>query len=124
MIELYIAVDGDNVGSKLEHLTIMNDMATLEVFSEEFNSSMIWFKNQLVQNFDAKIIFYGGDNLLAVVHTESFSLEALEFLRSEFATKTGSTLSIGIGDVPRKAYLALKLAKTGGKNVIRYLQEA
>lgn len=123
MKKLYLAVDGDNVGSRLEYYVLINDTDTLTAFSNIFNSTMKWFENQLVTNFEATIIFYGGDNLLACINAEKYSAKYLEKLKSKFAEKTKSTLSIGLGESPQKAYFALKYAKTSGKNSIRYFEE-
>lgn len=123
MQEYFIAVDGDNVGSHLEYFAITNNVDELKKFSSKFNTAMDWFEKELTTNFDAKVIFYGGDNLLATATSEKFTLDSLERLRLEFARHTESTLSIGLGETPQQAYLALKLAKTSGKNIIRNFNE-
>lgn len=123
MQEYYIAVDGDNVGSHLEYFAITNKVDALRNFSKKFNSAMDWFKKELVKSFDADVVFYGGDNLLASTSSEMFAVELLDGLRVEFSKHTESTLSIGLGETPQQAYLALKLAKTNGKNAIREFRE-
>jgi GTP cyclohydrolase III len=84
---------------------------------------MDWFEKELVNSFDVKVVFYGGDNLLASVSLDKFEKEILEKLRFEFFKRSDSTLSIGLGESPQQAYLALKLAKTNGKNAIREFSE-
>jgi len=123
MSEFYIAVDGDNVGSHLEYFAITNNIEALTAFSKKFNSAMDWFEKELVKNFDTRVIFYGGDNLLASTSSDKFAKEALEQLRLEFFKRSECTLSIGLGESPQQAYLALKLAKTNGKNFIREFRE-
>lgn len=119
---MFLAVDGDNVGSRLEYFAITNNVVALKVFSATFNSSMVWFEKQLKESFNAEITFSGGDNLLARLNKD-FPLESLEELRRQFFAKSESTLSMGMGETPQQAYLALKLAKTNGKNSIRQFQE-
>lgn len=119
----FIAVDGDNVGSHLEYFAITNNVDALRSFSTKFNTAMSWFEQELTTRFTATVVFYGGDNLLASVSSDKFTLESLERLRTEFATRAESTLSIGLGGNPQQAYLALKLAKTNGKNAIRQFKE-
>jgi GTP cyclohydrolase III len=121
--EYFIAVDGDNVGSHLEYFAITNNVEALKAFSQKFNSAMDWFEKELVNSFDVKVVFYGGDNLLASVSLDKFEKEILEKLRFEFFKRSDSTLSIGLGESPQQAYLALKLAKTNGKNAIREFSE-
>jgi GTP cyclohydrolase III len=122
MKEIYIAVDGDNVGNRLEYLMLLNDLESLGKFSESLEASMQWLQEQLIKGFGAVVFFNGGDNLLARV-SERLSISKLDELRSEFASRTKITLSIGVGETPQEAYFALKLAKVGGKNVIRQGEE-
>src|SRR6266540_1906226 len=86
MTTIYVAADGDNVGSRLEYLVITNNIEALKEFSTKFNAAMEWFENELEVCFSASMVFFGGDT-------------------------------------PQQAYLALKLAKTNGKNVIREFRE-
>jgi GTP cyclohydrolase III len=122
-VEIFVAVDGDNVGSRLEYFAITNNVNVLIEFSRQFNETMNWFEHELVTIFGANVIFCGGDNLLARIVADSPPIESLEKLRAEFSKRTESTLSIGLGDNPQQAYLALKLAKTNGKNKIRQFVE-
>lgn len=123
MQEYFIAVDGDNVGSHLEYFAITNNVEALKAFSQKFNSAMDWFEKELVKCFNVSVVFYGGDNLLASTYSDKFEKELLEGLRLEFFKRSDSTLSIGLGESPQQAYLALKLAKTNGKNAIREFSE-
>jgi GTP cyclohydrolase III len=123
MAELYLAVDGDDVGHRLEYLMLMNNRESIIEFSKTFQRAMDWLENKLVTDFEAEIIFNGGDNLLACLPLDYLSSKALEELRNSFAEKATSTLSAGLGDSPRQAYFALKLAKTSGKNCVRRFQE-
>lgn len=121
MGEIYLAVDGDDVGHRLEYLMLMNEREAITKFSKTFLEAMIWLENKLVKDFDALIVFTGGDNLLASLN--DLPTEVIEALRSEFAKRSNTTLSIGLGENPRQAYFALKLAKTSGKNCIRHFKE-
>ena len=123
MEELYVAIDGDDVGHRLEYLVLMNERKAIHEFSIIFQSAMSWLEAELVKNFSADIIFSGGDNILTCLPPESVSFEILETIRSEFAKRANSTISVGLGNSPRQAYFALKLAKTGGKNCTRCFQE-
>jgi GTP cyclohydrolase III len=121
----FIAIDGDDVGHKLEYYMLINDQSTLNKFSTAFSNSMNWLEDKLSTDFSATVIFTGGDNLLARLDANAPNNlpEILELLRLEFSNKSQSTLSIGIGRSPREAYLALKLAKASGKNCIRLYEE-
>jgi GTP cyclohydrolase III len=123
MHEIYLAVDGDDVGHHLEYLMLINDREAITRFSKTFQNAMISLESKLVNDFGATIIFNGGDNLLACISVDVLQVETIETLRIEFAEQAPNTLSVGLGKNPRQAYFALKLAKTSGKNCIRQFEE-
>ncbi|MEH2089577.1 mCpol domain-containing protein [Nostoc sp.] len=123
MVSLYLAVDGDDVGRKIEFFIVTDQMELLSNFSHNFQSSMLWLAETLSDEFNAKIIFNGGDSLLARLQSDAISVSRLESLRIEFASFSKATLSFGIGDNSRQAYFALKLAKATGKDRIEIFQE-
>lgn len=123
MKTLYLAADGDDVGRKIEFFIVMNQIHQLSDFSDDYQAAMVWFSEKLSNDFGAKIIFKAGDSLLASSRLEEFSIHSLERLRIEFSNISNATISFGIGDSPRQAYFALKLAKASGKNRIEIFQE-
>jgi GTP cyclohydrolase III len=123
MKSLFLAADGDDVGRKIEFLIVTNQMEMLSEFFCSFQSAMFWLSEKLKDEFDAKIIFNGGDNLLADLQVNEEQLEELENLRVEFSNRSNATLSFGIGINPRQAYFALKLAKASGKDRTEIFQE-
>jgi len=123
MKTIYIAADGDDVGRKIEFFIVMNQIHQLSDLPNNYQSAMVWFSENLFNDFGAKIIFKGGDSLLASLYSDKFSLGSLEQLRTEFCNLSHATISLGIGSSPRQAYFALKLAKASGKNRIEIFQE-
>lgn len=123
MKSLYLAADGDDIGRKIEFFIVMNQMDSLSDFSHNYQSAMLWLVDILSKDFDAKIVFYGGDSLLASLTFKEYLIGDLEKLRVQFAILSHTTLSFGIGSNPRQAYFALKLAKASGKNKIEVFQE-
>ncbi len=117
--KLYIAVDGDDVGRRLEYYMIINDSTSLTAFSTDFRSSMTWLEDRLIQIFNAKILFSGGDNLLAEISLQNEFANPLSTLHLQFTQKSNNTLSVGVGSTLREAYFALKIAKASGKNCIK-----
>src|SRR5690242_7045127 len=115
MSEIFVAVDGDDVGHRLEYFMLVNSREPLRNFSITFQAAMDWLQSKLINEFSATIIFSGGDNLLAYMHGDNLSNEFFEDLRAEFAKRAQSTLSMGLGQNLREAYFALKLAKASGK---------
>ena len=121
--QIYIATDGDNIGSQLEFLILTNKVQALGEFSKRFKIAMDWFTRELEESFKATVIFSGGDNILANVRADSFSMAVLRSLCEGFTERAKCTLSVGIGNSPREAFFALKLAKASGKNTIRHFEE-
>ncbi len=120
---MYIAIDGDDVGSRLEHLIITNSVESLEELSGKLHSAFRWLCSLFTNSYTGRLIFFGGDNLLVEVCASTIDKHGLAEISKEFFRKTGFTLSIGVGPSPQKAYFALKYVKTGGKNSIRYFDE-
>ena len=120
---VYIAADGDDVGRKIEFFIVMDQMTLLSDFFNSFQAAMSWFAEMLSKEFKAEIILNGGDSLLARLQTDEILIERIESLRHEFFNFSQTTISIGIGDNPRQAYFALKLAKAIGKNRIEVFEE-
>jgi len=123
MGNIYLAADGDDVGRKIEFFIVMDQMDLLSDFFNDFQAAMVWFAEKLSKEFDAEIIFNGGDSLLARLQTSEILTSKLENLRAEFSNLSHATISLGIGDNPRQAYFALKLAKASGKNRTEIFQE-
>lgn len=120
---LYLAADGDDVGRKIEFFIVTNQMESLSRFFKNFQSAMIWLESILSQEFNANIVFNGGDSLLASIEIKELTLDKLEVIRIKFSEFSKATLSFGIGNNPRQAYFALKLAKASGKNRTEIFQE-
>jgi GTP cyclohydrolase III len=123
MKELYLAIDGDDVGHRLEYFMLTENRESLEEFSTMFESAMSWLKDTLIRDFGAVIVFSGGDNLLASIGSNTRTGDELEKLRTAFAERARTTLSMGLGESLHEAYFALKLAKTSGKNRIHRFRE-
>lgn len=119
MGDFYLAVDGDDVGHRLEYYILLNQIEALSDFSGSFESAMTWLVRKLIVEFGAVIVFSGGDNLVARLGSGKPTAEVIDALRSEFSKIAQITLSIGLGGSLREAYLALKLAKVSGKNCVR-----
>lgn len=123
MKSLFLAADGDDVGRKIELFIVTNQMDMLSDFFCSFQSAMSWLSERLKDEFNANIIFNGGDNLLAVLQVDDQQIKKLEDLRIDFSSRSKATLSFGIGINPRQAYFALKLAKACGKDRTEIFQE-
>ena len=126
MGHFYIAIDGDDVGRRIERLIVNNQTHQLSKFSTQYEYAMDWLEKILESNLKTQTIFKGGDSLFAICsEKQPFAIKSsLEALRKDFYNLSKMTLSMGIGSSPREAYFALKLAKAQGKNRIILFSES
>ena len=115
---MFIAIDGDDVGRKIELYIIDNRIEDLENFTHSLTKRLEWLANQLRYSLNVKIHLLGGDSILVSCKNQDRVPEILEELRIEFSCEGLPTISIGIGKTPREAYLALKYAKLREKNCV------
>lgn len=116
MTTLFLAIDGDDVGRALEYLVLQNRVEELAEVSRKFAAATDELSETLVNRFGARIYLAGGDSILASMPSSMDHDDMIEQLRQEATAKAGFSFSFGIGETPRQAYLALKLAKLSGKN--------
>ncbi|MDI9395692.1 MAG: mCpol domain-containing protein [Euryarchaeota archaeon] len=113
VILIYIGLDGDDIGKKIERCLIENNEREAARLSKEITNS----KDKIADYFSSlgfEIIFSAGDDILT--KGTSISIEDLtEFLQN---VEGECSFSVGIANTLTKTYVALKYAKSIGKNVI------
>lgn len=103
---MFLAYDGDKVGRKLESLLINNNEFEIEAFANKVSQALGDLEMQLVEH-NCKIIFASGDSVFARTEME-FNADDVTRDYEEI------TFSLGIGETPLEAMLALKKAKSRG----------
>ncbi|MEB3507136.1 hypothetical protein SAMN05421675_0703 [Pasteurella multocida] len=106
-MSLFYAIDGDDIGKKLERYILLNDIPGLIFFSHQIHKKLDSMRKYVLKN-DGNIIMCAGDSILFSICSE---IEIPNFLSSG-----DITFSIGIGSSASNAMLALKKAKGLGKN--------
>jgi GTP cyclohydrolase III len=115
----YIGIDGDNIGSKIELHFLENNEEAIQFFSETIEKTISLMASQLEES-GMKIIFCAGDSILC----RSDNIDTVKLQDTlKVGIKDGIYFSAGIGQSIRQAYLALKYAKTSGKNRIITLED-
>lgn len=104
----FYALDGDNVGQKLEYYIIQDDLAGVASFSVSVSEALKAIREKL-NLLDREIIFLAGDGML--FERSTFSEQELRTVQQDFQDATGCTLSVGVGGTALQALLALKEAK-------------
>lgn len=102
-MDTFYALDGDSVGRRLEYLVMNNDEDKIVEYSKKISCAV----NDVVSALEkagCSIIFFGGDSVLA---KSSLPID-IEIIPRKF---NGTTFSLGVGNTPLMAMLALKKAK-------------
>ncbi len=110
-MNLYIALDGDNVGSKLSELIKEGDDLKVATFANGVAEDMLRYANQ-VRELGASVLLCSGDSLLYTISEENLK-KAISLLDTDFCTYT-----IGVGRTIQEAHLMLNYGKFMGKNCI------
>ncbi|MCI5207908.1 MAG: mCpol domain-containing protein [Candidatus Electrothrix sp. ATG2] len=107
MISFYYAIDGDDIGKKLEEYALKNDISSILLLSENVKLALKEIKNHFESN-GGVIVFCEGDSLLA-------SSEKQVELPIDLLFHNTISFSAGVGKTTAMALLALKKAKGLGK---------
>lgn len=117
---MYIILDGDDIGLKIEKSFMENDELTLKKVNEDIKRIVDFISIYLVQE-GFEIIFSGADGIICKgneVNIKNLS----NFVKKECLPYT---FSIGIGDTLKSSFLALRYAKSISKNVtVSYNQKS
>lgn len=118
-MRVYVYIDGDGVGEKLEGYIIDNDLRRAADLSLRINENLLEMLSGL-RAAGAEVLFAGGDNVFAQLDLDR---ELLHHLLNAFLNWTGITASAGVGTTPAEAFLALRAAKGlgGGRLIVRGL---
>ena len=95
---------------------LTNDIESLRTFATAFDTIVNALVESVCEMHGVELILFGGDSILIKLHTEA--LDAV--LKKVNCHINGGqfTFSGGYADTMQGAYLALKLAKSSGKNRI------
>ena len=102
-METYYALDGDSVGRRLEYLIMNNDEVGIVKYSHLISDAV----NDIVEALKASgcsIVFFGGDSVLAKSNIP-IDIDSVPRIFD------GTTFSLGMGNSPLRAMLALKKVK-------------
>lgn len=107
---MFLAIDGDDVGSELERLVVLCQAEALTQYWKNVTSIVAGLNERLIAQ-GAKILLCGGDSILAEFH-ETLSPKLIYDL---FLGTAPVSFSAGTGETMLEAYIALKTAKANGK---------
>jgi len=111
---MYIALDGDFVGRKIETLILSENLEELKAYNTFVTKRILDIERFIIGN-KGVIYLSGGDNILAF--DPDFE-QTIGFLTKLNENGNGLIFSVGIGAEVKLAYLALKYAKRDEKSKI------
>ena len=112
-MSLYIAFDGDNVGSNLSALIAEGDDSAVKAYSSGVAAEMQYVASH-AETMSAEVLMCSGDSLLFKVE----SLEAAKNVLRAFYARPNRfvTYSVGVAPTLQQAHACLNYAKLAGKN--------
>jgi GTP cyclohydrolase III len=106
---LYVLLDGDRVGEKIDGHYLRNDVHDLYLFARELDDAVARLAAS-IRGIGGTIYLAGGDNVLGTVE----NLDAFLTLFDSSRPGLPVPFSVGIGEDARQAHLALRVAKANG----------
>jgi len=114
----YAYIDGDDIGLRIEKCFMDNDENTLTEINSLINNVISLITNYLFTN-GSKIIFSGADGIIC----KSPNLDP-SLIHDYINTNSPDiNFSIGVGESLQDAFLALRYAKSNGKNKVVILSQ-
>ncbi len=110
-VENYILFDGDAVGAPLEwHLLGDNCQAARE-WSHRVARTMEALRDRVLADSGASLLLCAGDEMLICVDSRD-SEKLAQALSDWFQSRTGNSMSYGIGRTPSEAVVELRRSKS------------
>lgn len=103
--EIYISIDGNGVGKIIEEKILSDNLLPLKEISQKI-TLQIQYLTEWIEKHGGIVYLSGGDNILAYIH-----IQYLDELINKIYYFKDVAFSIGLGNNPKDAYLALKYAK-------------
>jgi len=118
---VYAFFDGDNISDAIEILLVENKIIEATRLSEDIKEAMYEIEKKLKSIIGVEIVIIGGDDLLIRYEGEKLTKAVVEDVRKLFKSKTGISMSCGIGANITESIQNLHLAKLYGRDQIRGL---
>ncbi len=116
--KIYIRFDVDNVGENIELNLLNKHYNKAQDIHDCIQLNMRETLKELRNFSSLSLLMIGCDDILFSINKIEFDLDFFNNLKEQFYTKTGFTISIGIGNSMLEALFNLRVAKLSGKNKI------
>lgn len=108
----YLYIDGDNIGLKIEQSFLNNNETELNKTNLKVITTISDITAYL-KEINHQIIFAGADGIIA----KGKEIDIKSLLKFTRDLNNDITFSIGIGNNLKNCYVALRYAKSSGKNI-------
>jgi hypothetical protein len=109
MVKIYISIDGDNIGKKIEKYILNEDLLGMKEFSYQIAQSIRTFE-RVIKETGGDVYISGGDNILAFVK-DNYVNNIIQLV-NELNSKKTFSFSVGLAYTIQDVYLALKYCKS------------
>lgn len=109
---MYAYIDGDDIGLKIENSFMNNDEDSLRTINNHVKKAVADICSKL-RNEGHEIIFGGADGIIC----KKDHIRVKDLLYYVRGCSEEIKFSIGVGKNLRDSYLALRYAKSNGKNI-------
>ena len=106
---MYIAIDGESVGKRIQQLILEERLEELRNFSDSITDTLFRFV-ELLEKYNSIIHMNGGDNIFAECTRECAQIVA-RYVYEENEKKQ-LFYSLAIGENPQDTYIGLNYAKS------------
>jgi hypothetical protein len=113
---MFIYLDGDDIGNHLELLLLDGKLDEAIEFSELVTGGMSELRKSFEKIANVKVRLFGGDDLIVEFSNSPLSEIEVNQFRKDFEFKCGVTISGGLGLSVNDALSNLRRAKLSGKN--------
>lgn len=109
---IYAYIDGDDIGLKIENSFMNNDEDGLKNINNMVKDAVDTINNHL-QQLGYELIFGGADGIICKGEDININ-ELMNYVRN---VRKELNFSIGLGMTLKDSYIALRYAKSNGKNI-------
>lgn len=120
MGDMYIAIDGDSVGIRLQQLILEERLEELKAFSNSIHDTLLSFV-RILEKHGAVVYMHGGDNIFAKCTRECAQIVS-EYVAVE-NKRNRICYSLAIGKNTQDTYMGLQYAKSSKHHYIEVVRE-
>ncbi len=117
---MYIAIDGDSVGTKLQQLILEGKLEELKCFSNSIKETLFRFAEILEQQ-GSVIYMNGGDNIFAECSQECAQIIANYVYREN--KKNSVCYSLAVGETAQDTYMGLNYSKSSKMHFVEVIRD-